>query len=104
MTEKQERLVKAYDAEAWPLYGQRFAEMVVRAFQPARAGRVLVLGGATGQLPLRLSRALDPASRLTVFESSPVLAAQARRRVESDPVVAARISVADIPGAASATL
>ncbi|HEX3694359.1 MAG TPA: methyltransferase domain-containing protein [Polyangia bacterium] len=95
MTEKQERLVKAYDSEAWPLYGARFAEMVSRVFSPRPASRVLVLGAATGTLPLALARTVDSQSRLVTFETSPTLATQARRRVESDPATAARIFVGD---------
>jgi len=95
MNEKQERLVKAYDAEAWPLFGARFAEMVTRAFVPRPDSRVLVLGGGTGLLPLALARTLDAQSRLVTFETSSTLAAQARRRVESDPANAARIFVGD---------
>jgi SAM-dependent methyltransferase len=100
MTEKQERLVKAYDAEAWPLYGGRFAEMISAAFAPRPAARVLVLGGATGLLPLALARALDADSRLCTFDSAPALVAQARRRTESDPANAARISIAEVSAAA----
>jgi SAM-dependent methyltransferase len=36
---------------------------------------------------------LDPASRLIALETSPALAAQARRRLEADPAMAARITV-----------
>ena len=95
MTEKQERLVKTYDAEAWPLFGGRFADMITRAFTPRPDSRVLVLGGATGLLPLALARTLDGQSRMVTFETSSTLAAQARRRLESHPAIGPRISVGD---------
>ena len=99
MTEKQERLVKAFDSEAWPLYGARLAGLIGKAFTPRAGARVLVLGGGTGHLPQALARALDAQSRVVSFEASPALAAQARRRIESDPALAARIAI--LEGAAA---
>jgi SAM-dependent methyltransferase len=95
MNEKQERLVKAFDGEAWPLFGARLAAMIQKTFTPRPASRVLVLGSATGFLPLALARVLDAGSRIVSFEGVPALAAQARRRVESDPAMAARIAIAE---------
>jgi ubiquinone/menaquinone biosynthesis C-methylase UbiE len=72
--EKQERLARAYDAEVGPVFGQRFAEMILGALEPRPGARVVEVGCATGGLTLELARRFDARSRITAIDEAPFVA------------------------------
>ena len=59
VAEKQERLAKVFDTEWWPLYGRRFAQLLLRDLHLRPGTAVLEVGCATGELTLELARRLD---------------------------------------------
>ncbi|HVU52883.1 MAG TPA: methyltransferase domain-containing protein [Polyangia bacterium] len=84
--EKQERLARVYDAEVEPVFGQRFAELVLGAVEARPAARVVEVGCATGALTAELARRFDARSRVSAIDDAPFVA-QARARVGGDPRV-----------------
>jgi ubiquinone/menaquinone biosynthesis C-methylase UbiE len=82
--EKQERLARAYDAEVGPVFGQRFADMILGALAPPPAARVVEVGCATGALTSEIARRLDARSRITAIDEAPFVAL-ARARLAGEP-------------------
>jgi ubiquinone/menaquinone biosynthesis C-methylase UbiE len=82
--EKQERLARVYDAEIGPVFGQRFADMILGALEPPPAARVVEVGCATGALTSELARRLDASARITAVDEAPFVAL-ARARLAGEP-------------------
>jgi ubiquinone/menaquinone biosynthesis C-methylase UbiE len=82
--EKLERLARVYDAEVGPVFGQRFAEMILSAIEVRPGARVVEVGCATGALTVELARRFDGRSRLTAVDEAP-LVAQARGKLAGEP-------------------
>lgn len=80
----QDRLAKVFEDEIYPLYGQRFAEMMLRAWRPAPRTAVLELGCGAGAVTAELLHRLDGESRIVALESSPALLDRARRAVGNE--------------------
>jgi ubiquinone/menaquinone biosynthesis C-methylase UbiE len=93
--DKHERLARVYDAEVWPLLGERFSQMLLRSIEPRPGAAVLEVGAATGSTTVELLRRFDAASRITAVDQPPLLAL-ARRRLEGDAAAAARVTL--VPG------
>jgi SAM-dependent methyltransferase len=91
--EKQERLAKVFDTDVWPLYGRRFAQLMLRELDPRPATTVLEIGCATGELTLELARRLDEASQVTALELSAPLAARAQAKIAATPRTRRRVSI-----------
>jgi ubiquinone/menaquinone biosynthesis C-methylase UbiE len=89
--EKQERLARVYDVEVWPVYGQRFASLLLGAVDPLPGARVVEVGCATGALTVDLARRLDASAGVVALDEAPFVA-EARLKLEHAPDVAARIS------------
>jgi ubiquinone/menaquinone biosynthesis C-methylase UbiE len=77
----QDRLAKIYDDEVYPLWGQRFADMLMRAFQPPPRASVLELGCGAGAMTAEILHRLDGESRVVALDASPSLLDRARARV-----------------------
>jgi ubiquinone/menaquinone biosynthesis C-methylase UbiE len=82
---KQERLSRAYDAEIGPVFGQRFAEMILAALEPRSAARVVEVGCATGGLTVELARRFDARSHLTAVDEEPFVTL-ARSKLAGEPI------------------
>jgi ubiquinone/menaquinone biosynthesis C-methylase UbiE len=82
--EKRERLARVYDAEVGPVYGQRFADMILEAIEVRPGARVVEVACATGALTVELARRFDERSRLTAVVEAP-FEAQARAKLEGEP-------------------
>jgi ubiquinone/menaquinone biosynthesis C-methylase UbiE len=82
--EKQERLARVYDAEVGPVFGQRFADMILGALDASPAARVVEVGCATGALTSELAHRLDARARLTAIDEAPFVAL-ARARLAGEP-------------------
>jgi ubiquinone/menaquinone biosynthesis C-methylase UbiE len=80
--EKQERLARVYDAEVWPLFGQKLGALLLGALDVRPAARVVDVGCATGTLTLELARRFDGASRVLALDEASYLA-QARPKLET---------------------
>jgi len=93
IAEKQERLAKVFDTEVWPLYGRRFAQLLLRELGPRPAAAVLEIGCATGELTLELARRLDEASQVTALELSAPLATRAQAKIAATPRTRRRVSI-----------
>jgi ubiquinone/menaquinone biosynthesis C-methylase UbiE len=83
--EKQERLARVYDAEVGPVFGQRFADMILAVLAPRPAARVVEVGCATGALTGELAHRFDARSRITAVDEAPFVAA-ARARLAGEPL------------------
>jgi len=81
--EKQERLARVYDAEVGPVFGQRFADLVLGAVETRPGARVVEVGCGTGALTVELARRFDARSRITAIDEAPFVA-QARAKLGSD--------------------
>jgi SAM-dependent methyltransferase len=81
--EKQERLARVYDAEVWPVYGQRFAALALEGVGAAPAARVVEIGCATGGLTLDLARRANASAHVTAFDESPAFVTRAQARVDA---------------------
>jgi SAM-dependent methyltransferase len=81
--EKQERLARSYDAEVWPVFGQRFAALALEAVGAAPAARVVEIGCATGGLTLDLARRGPAPAHVTAFDEAPAFIARAQARVDA---------------------
>jgi SAM-dependent methyltransferase len=99
--EKQERLARAYDAEVWPVFGQRFAALALDAVGTAPAARVVEIGCATGGLTLELARRAD--THVTAFDEASAFVARAQARVDAavaaGTLAAGRVSLRASPAA-----
>ncbi|HET6280637.1 MAG TPA: methyltransferase domain-containing protein [Polyangia bacterium] len=93
--DKHERLARVYDTEVWPLFGQHFAQMLLRSIKPRPRAAVLEVGAATGATTAELLRRFDGQSRITAVDQAPLIAL-ARRRLEADAKAAARATL--VPG------
>jgi ubiquinone/menaquinone biosynthesis C-methylase UbiE len=82
--EKQERLARVYDAEVGPVFGQRFADMILGALEAPSAARVVEVGCATGALTSELAHRLDAGARITAVDEAPFVAL-ARARLAAEP-------------------
>jgi ubiquinone/menaquinone biosynthesis C-methylase UbiE len=80
----QERLAKVYDDEVYPLYAQRFADMLLRALGPRAGAAVLEVGCGAGALTTELLRKLDRESRILAVDGSAALIERARARVATE--------------------
>jgi ubiquinone/menaquinone biosynthesis C-methylase UbiE len=97
--EKQERLARVYDAEIWPVYGQRFAALALGALGDAPAARVVEVGCATANLTLELAARAGTTSVVAVDEA-PAFVARARARLDAAPEpVRARVKLETSPAA-----
>ncbi len=97
LAEKQERLAKVFDAEIWPLYGRRFAQLLLRELAPRPAATLLEVGCASGELTLELARRLDEASQITALELSAPLAARAQSKITAAPRTRRRVTILQTP-------
>jgi ubiquinone/menaquinone biosynthesis C-methylase UbiE len=93
VAEKQERLAKVFDTDVWPLYGRRFAELLLRDLHPRPGTAVLEIGCATGELTLELARRLDEASQITALELSAPLATRAQAKISATPRTRRRVTI-----------
>jgi len=93
VAEKQERLARVFDTDVWPVYGRRFAQLLLRELDLRPAAAVLEIGCATGELTLELARRLDEASQVTALELSPPLATRAQAKVAATPRTRRRVSI-----------
>jgi SAM-dependent methyltransferase len=93
LAEKQERLAKVFDTEVWPLYGRRFAQLLLRELDLRPAATVLELGCASGELTLELARRLDEASDITALELSAPLATRAQSKIAAAPRTRRRVTI-----------
>ena len=93
VAEKQERLAKVFDSDIWPLFGRRFAQLLLRELDPRPAAAALEIGCATGELTLELARRLDEASQITALELSAPLATRAQAKIAATPRTRRRVSI-----------
>jgi ubiquinone/menaquinone biosynthesis C-methylase UbiE len=79
-----DRLARVYDAEVYPLLGQRFGDMVLTAV-PARPDAVILeIGCASGVLTAELMHKFGGDARLVAVDGSPALLELARSRVSRE--------------------
>jgi SAM-dependent methyltransferase len=81
--EKQERLARAYDAEVWPVFGERFAALALEGAGAGPAARVVEIGCATGALTLALARRTEAPAHVTSFDEAPAFIARAQTRLDA---------------------
>src|SRR5439155_15061348 len=81
---QQDRAARLYDEEIHPLFGQRFAEMLLAAadFRPRSA--VLEVGCAAGAVTAQIAHRLDAESRIVAVDDSPALLELGRARVREE--------------------
>ena len=90
--DKQERLAKVYDGELLPVYGSRFADLILRRIETAPATRIVEVGCATGYLTAELARKFDGGSSVTAFEESPALLERARAKLAAETRVSLEVA------------
>jgi ubiquinone/menaquinone biosynthesis C-methylase UbiE len=83
--EKQERLARVYDVEVGPVFGQRFADMILAALTTRPAARVVEVGCATGALTLELARRFDARTRIVAIDEVAFVDA-ARAKLAGEPL------------------
>jgi ubiquinone/menaquinone biosynthesis C-methylase UbiE len=81
--EKQERLARVYDAEIWPVFGQRFAALALRALVEAPAGSIVEVGCATGELTLELAGRAGASGSITALDEAAAFVARARAKLDA---------------------
>jgi ubiquinone/menaquinone biosynthesis C-methylase UbiE len=87
----QDRAARLYDEEIHPLFGQRFAEMLLAAADIQPKSAVLEVGCAAGAVTAQIAHRLDAESRVVAVDASPALLELARARVRDQEHVGRRI-------------
>jgi SAM-dependent methyltransferase len=88
---QQDKAARLYDEEIHPLFGQRFADMLLSAAEiPAKAA-VLEIGCAAGAITAQIAHRLDADSRVVAVDASPALIELARARVRDQEHAGRRV-------------
>ena len=88
---QQDRAARLYDEEIHPLFGQRFAEMVLAAAEIKPRSAVLEVGCAAGAITAQIAHKLDAESRVVAVDASAALLELARARVRDQEHVGRRV-------------
>jgi ubiquinone/menaquinone biosynthesis C-methylase UbiE len=80
--EKRERLARVYDAEVWPIFAQKFSDLLLGALDVRPSARVVEIGCATGGLTLELARWFDASSHIIAVDDAPFVT-QARAKLDA---------------------
>jgi ubiquinone/menaquinone biosynthesis C-methylase UbiE len=83
---QQEKLAHVYEEEVYPLYGQKFADLLTANLTLSPHAHVLQIGCGLGSTTTELLQRMDPESQLIVVETSPWLIERARASVAADPL------------------
>ena len=88
---QQDRAARLYDEEIHPLFGQRFAEMLLAAADIRPRSAVLEVGCAAGAITAQIAHRLDAESRVVAVDASAPLLELARARVRDQEHVGRRV-------------
>jgi SAM-dependent methyltransferase len=88
---RQDRLARLYDDEVYPLFGQRFAEMLLAAADIRPHTAILEVGCAAGAITAEIAHRLDAESRIVALDGSTALLELARARVRDREHVGRRV-------------
>jgi len=87
----RERSARAFDEEVYPLFGQRFADMLLASLPPGPRTSVLEVGCASGTLTAELAHRLGKDARIVAVDGSPALIELARSRVVAEEHAGRRV-------------
>jgi SAM-dependent methyltransferase len=87
---QQDRAARLYDEEIHPLFGARFAELLLEAAQIQAKSAVLEVGCAAGAVTAQIAHRLDAESRVVAVDGSAALLELARARVRDQEHVGRR--------------
>lgn len=88
---RQDRQARVFDEEIYPLFAQRFGEMLLAAAELPPGSQILEVGCAVGAVTAEIAGRLDVDSRVVALESAPPLLDLARARLRDRPDLAARV-------------
>jgi ubiquinone/menaquinone biosynthesis C-methylase UbiE len=88
---QQDKAARLYDEEIHPLFGQRFADMLLAAADIRPQSAVLEIGCAAGAITAQIAHRLDAESRIVAVDSSPALLELARARVRDQEHAGRRV-------------
>lgn len=83
---QQEKLARVYEEEVYPLYGQKFADLLTANLTLSPHAHVLQIGCGLGSTTTELLQQMDPEGRLIAVETSPWLIDRARANVAAEPL------------------
>jgi ubiquinone/menaquinone biosynthesis C-methylase UbiE len=87
---QQDRAARLYDEEIHPLFGHRFAEMLLAAADIRPKSAVLEVGCAAGAVTAQIAHRLDAESRVVAVDASAALLELARARVRDQEHIGRR--------------
>jgi ubiquinone/menaquinone biosynthesis C-methylase UbiE len=88
---QQDKAARLYDEEIHPLFGQRFAEMLLAAAEIGPHAAVLEIGCAAGAITAQIAHRLDGEGRIVAVDASPALLELARARVRDQEHAGRRV-------------
>jgi ubiquinone/menaquinone biosynthesis C-methylase UbiE len=88
---QQDRAARLYDEEIHPLFGQRFADMLLAAADIKPRSAVLEVGCAAGAITAQIAHRLDAESRVVAVDASASLLELARARVRDQEHAGRRV-------------
>jgi SAM-dependent methyltransferase len=88
---QQDRAARLYDEQIHPLFGQRFADMLMGAAEIHPQSAVLEVGCAAGAVTAQIAHRLDAGSRVVAVDASPALLELARGRVRDQEHAGRRV-------------
>lgn len=97
---RQDRLARTFDEESYPLFAQRFGEMLLAGAELPPRSAILEVGCAAGAITAEIVHHLDADSRVVGLEASTALLDLARARVRDQEHAGRRVFFrALVPGA-----
>jgi len=81
---QQEKLARVFEEEVYPLFGQKFADLLMANLALSRTGHVLQIGCGLGTTNTEILQQTDAESRLIAVETTPTRIEQARANVPAE--------------------
>jgi ubiquinone/menaquinone biosynthesis C-methylase UbiE len=88
---QQDKAARLYDEEIHPLFGQRFADMLLAAADIPPKSAILEIGCAAGAITAQIAHRLDAESRIVAVDASVALLELARARVRDQEHAGRRV-------------